>query len=409
MGDEFKKIIDEQNAKAVEVTKLIEQQNQEIKSLGKSREETAKLLDEAGKKLIEIETEKKGLTDRLETLEAEMKRVPASLETREFKSAGQKFIESEEFKATEGGRIETGSVNIGSFFQKTVANSLRGDGDDRAPVFADRVAGFFAEEGERVLTIRDILNVIPTTSNAVEYMKETDDFEKGKAKSQANETAVKTQMKMAFEKVTTAVETISAWLPASRQVLSDSAGLAGYIDTRLRYKVEKEYEDQVLFGTGTSGNLLGIHNTDGVVTVGAPSSGQTQLDHIRRAIARVRVKEYFATAVILNPNDWAEIELLKGSDNRYVWVSVPDGGVQRLWRVPVVDTTAMEEGRFLTGAFGIGAQLHEREGATVRIAEQHSDYFVRNTVVLLGELRAALAVYKASAFCKGVFDSDLST
>lgn len=409
MGDEFKKIIDEQNAKAIEVTKLIEKQNEEIKSLGKSREETAKLLDEAGKKLIEIETEKKGLLDRLETVEAEMKRIPASIEKPEYKSAGQRFVESEEYKSVEGGRLETGSVNIGSFFSKTVANSLRGDGEGRAPVFADRVAGFFAEEGHRIMTLRDIMNVIPTSSNAVVYMKETDDFQKGKAKSQSEETNTKQQMKMAYEKETAPVETISAWLPASRQVLSDSAGLAGYIDTRLRYKVEKEYEDQVLFGTGTSGNLLGIHNTAGVVTVGAPTGSKTAIDLISEAIARCATNEYTATAVIVHPMDWHEIQTLKGSDNRYVITEVYDGRQKLLFYIPVIVTTAMEEGRFLTGAFGMGAQLHEREGATVRIAEQHSDYFVRNTVAILAELRAALTVYKASAFCKGVFDSELST
>jgi HK97 family phage major capsid protein len=345
----------------------------------------------------------------VEKLEAKMARIPEGEPLKVYKSAGQRFVESEEFKsAVAGKKFETGSVEVGSLFRKQINDALVGAGF-AGPVWPDMLPNIVYEEGHRVMTIRDIMNVAPTTSNAISYFKETEDFQKESAKSQKVETATKEQVKMGFEPITTPVETIGAWIPASRQVLSDSAMLQGHIDTRLTYKVLKEYEDQILFGSGVDGELEGIHNYEGVQTVGYPTGDQTALDLLRLAFARVRVNEYFATAVILNPNDWARLELLKGTDDRYVWVSVPDGGQPRIWRVPVVETTAMEEYRFLTGAFGIGAQLFEREGASVRISEHHSDYFVRNAVAILAEMRAALAVYRASAFIKGTFSKDLST
>jgi len=408
---DFKALQDELNASAKKIEALIQTRDEEVKSLGKAKEETAKLLDETGKKLVSLEAEKKSLEEKFDKLEAKFARIPSGSEKKKLLTAGQRFVTSEEFKnAIAAKSLETGAIEVGSLFRKAViADALVGDAEGRAPVFAERVAGLFFDEGQRVLTIRDIMNVSPTMSNAIQYFRETADFAGGSAASQNGETNRKNQMKMAFTPITTPVETISAWLPASRQVLSDSAQLSGHIDNRLTYKVLKKYEDEVLFGTGVDGELTGLHNTEGVETMGAPDEYDTQLDHLRKAFAAVRVNEYFATAVILHPNDWCDIELLKGSDLRYVWVTVPDGGISRIWRVPVVETTAMEEGRFLTGAFGIGAQLWEREGATVRLSEHHSDYFVRNAVAILGEIRAALAVYRPSAFIKGIFSDDLST
>ena len=57
------------------------------------------------------------------------------------------------------------------------------------------------------------------------------------------------------------------------------------------------------------------------------------------------------------------------------------------------------------GAFGTGAQLYDRQQANIRVSEQHSDFFVRNAVVILAEQRLALAVKRPEAFVKDTFNS----
>jgi len=81
------------------------------------------------------------------------------------------------------------------------------------------------------------------------------------------------------------------------------------------------------------------------------------------------------------------------------------GGEPKVWRMPLVDTPAIDEGTALVGAFGTGAQLYDREEASIRISEQHSDFFVRNAIVILAEQRLALAVKRPEAFVKVSFDS----
>jgi HK97 family phage major capsid protein len=115
---------------------------------------------------------------------------------------------------------------------------------------------------------------------------------------------------------------------------------------------------------------------------------------------------YEPTGIVLHPNDWEDIELTKDLQGQYlVAVSVAMGGEPRVWRMPVIDTPAMTEGTALVGAFGSGAQLYDREQASIRISEQHSDFFIRNAIVVLAEQRLALAVKRPEAFVKVTFDS----
>ena len=139
---------------------------------------------------------------------------------------------------------------------------------------------------------------------------------------------------------------------------------------------------------------------------GQPAQLPSKADAIRRAATLAFLAYYEPTGVVLHPNDWEDIELAKDTNGQYlVAVSVALGGEPKLWRIPVVETPAIPEGTALVGAFGTGAQLYDREQASIRISEQHSDFFVRNAIVVLAEQRLALAVKRPEAFVKVNFDN----
>jgi HK97 family phage major capsid protein len=386
----------------------LESQNSRVKSAIDTATKSAERIAKAEEVLEKLEAEKKDWEGRLSEMEAKSKRPGYGSAEQTFKATpGMRFLMSDEVKSAAGGRMNsTGAVDIGDFFGlKTVTV---GDTGDRAPVYSERVPELFYDPGQRMMTLRDIMNIGVTNSNAIDYFLEKDFVESG-AKSQNGEGGTKAQLAMQFEKKTAPVETIAAWIPVSRQVLDDQPQLQNHIDNRLAYAVNRELERQAIFGDGVSGELLGIHNTPGVQTIGAPAGTNTIIDHLRLAFAAVRASEYQATGVILNPEDWATLELTKGSDKHYIWASNPEGFGPRVWRVPVIESTVMEPGRFLTGAFGLGAQLWDRQATTIRISDSHSDNFIKNVNVVLAELRMALTVYRPKAFVKGVFNSTLST
>ena len=97
------------------------------------------------------------------------------------------------------------------------------------------------------------------------------------------------------------------------------------------------------------------------------------------------------------------MEVLKNTTENYIWVSVNDGGVARMWRVPVVESDAITAGTFLVGAFKLGAQIWDRTGPSVRISEHHASYFIQNMIAILAEERYALTIYRPGAFVTGSF------
>ena len=74
-----------------------------------------------------------------------------------------------------------------------------------------------------------------------------------------------------------------------------------------------------------------------------------------------------------------------------------------LWGLPVVATQSMASGKFLAGAFQLGAQIFDRMDAMVEISTEDDQNFRKNLVTVLAEERLALAVYRPEAFVKGDF------
>jgi HK97 family phage major capsid protein len=187
--------------------------------------------------------------------------------------------------------------------------------------------------------------------------------------------------------------------------------LRSIIDNELLYGLRLTEDTQILSGSGTGEDLAGILNNSSVQTYSWSSGAttpvaDTKADAVRRAATLAYLAYYEPTGIIVNPNDWEDIELTKNSQGTYLLaISVAGGAESRIWRIPVIDTPAIASGTALIGAFGTGAQLYDREAASIRISEQHSDFFVRNAVVVLAEERLALAVKRPESFVKVTFDA----
>ena len=113
------------------------------------------------------------------------------------------------------------------------------------------------------------------------------------------------------------------------------------------------------------------------------------------------LSNYEASAFVMHPTNWYAAMLLKDTQGRYLF-SDPQSMVQpRVWAKPVVASQTQTVDRFLAGAFDLGAQIWDKEDATVRISENVSDHFLRNLVVVLCESRLALTIYRSTAFVYG--------
>jgi HK97 family phage major capsid protein len=355
------------------------------------------------------------------------------LSSREIKSIGQMFLESAEFKALNGGR---NGANMAAPWQ--VAASLTSgynvkdvySGLPTTDVTGSRLGSFGTVQRDPMVTppmrtkrVRDLFPTRTTNAAVIEYFRQLGftTLQAGHGTNSASSVAernagntafgIKPQSSFAFVGEQAPVRTLAHWEAAHRNVLADEPQLRSIIDNELMYGLRLLEDNQILNGDGVGENLLGVLNTPNIQEY-AWSSGavtpvpDTKADALRRAATLSFLAYYEPSGIVVHPNDWEDIELTKDANGQYlIAVSVAMGGEPRVWRMPIVDTPAMTEGTALVGAFGTGAQLYDREQASIRISEQHSDFFVRNAIVILAEQRLALAVKRPEAFVKVDFDN----
>ena len=276
--------------------------------------------------------------------------------------------------------------------------------NDQPLVPAERVPGIITPAEQR-LTIRDLLPQARASSNLIEFASESAYTSGARPQGDVSpvghgEGEAKAEAAFTFALANAPVVTIAHWVPASRQVLSDATMLQGHLSGRLVYGLKLEEEQELLTGTGAAGELNGINNQAAAFSYGV--TNQTILDTLLKAILQVSLSNYEASAFVLHPIDWFNAMLLKDTTNRYLFSDPQSMVAPRVWAKPVVATQTQTLGRFTAGAFSLGAQIWDKEDATVRISENVNDHFIRNMVAILAEERLALTVYRSSAFVYGL-------
>lgn len=387
---ELKALNEALSRRDTEIKTWCEKASEEFKHIGKSNTETIQALHQLAEGGMETQA-------RLLEVEQKLARRGNDTDTPVSHSIGAHFTDCEDFK-----HLAAKGRGIARLSLKSVTNITsihNGTGGVGVGIRPERLAGITAEP-DRPMTIRDLIMSGRTASNAIEYVRESGFQNKA---AMVAEGMPKPQSDLSFELVTTTVKTLAHWVRASKQVLADLPMLQSYIDGRLRYGLMYVEEQQLLAGDGTGQNLLGLIPQATPFNEALCGNDDTPIDVLRRAILQTRIAEYRASAIVLNPVDWAGIELQKDSTGQYLWVNVSTGGEPKMWRLPVVDTNAMPVGQFMVGAFDMAAQVFDREDANVEVSTEDSDNFTKNMVTIRAEERLALAVFRPQSFVYGCF------
>lgn len=344
--------------------------------------------------LKDLQGEIKKATERADEIERKANR--AGLfggGTPEAKTAADLFKDSAEFKSV-GSRGGKGIVGVQLKAITTPAAST-----PRGPLTTVQQADMVARV-DRPLMVRNLIPVGQTASQLIEYPI---------AGPLVNNAAIVPETQLKPESATSwsvgqaPVVTIAHWIPVSKQVYDDVAMLRSYLDSELRIGLEQVEENEILLGAGTTGHMNGLYTQRTPYSPAGIPTDPTIVDHIRWAKLQVRKSYFPATAVVMNPEDWAEIELAKDANGAYLHAAVTTGAEPRLWGMRVVESDALAAGTFLVGAFALAAKIWDREQANVQISSEDRDNFVKNMLTLRGEERLALTVTRPSAFVGGAF------
>ncbi len=248
--------------------------------------------------------------------------------------------------------------------------------------------------------IRSLLNIGRTTSSSVEYARQT--LRTNNAAVVAENT-LKAESNYAWGKADALVRTIAHWVPVSRNTLEDAAQLQTELDSELRYGLDIAEDEELLNGDGTGEHLDGLRANATAYAAPFAIDDETPIDTLRLSLLQLELQEYAGDGFILNPMEWARIELTKNQFGGYIFANVLQLAGPTLWGRTVVSTTAMDQGDFMTGEFGVAATIYDRMDAEVAFSTEDRDNFVKNMITARAEKRLAIGVKRPAALVDGTF------
>lgn len=249
---------------------------------------------------------------------------------------GDVFVKSQGYQkiadpAARGSRWSSGPVEVkATLLEGTLASPGTGGALVQTDVRPGITPTLF-----QPLTVADVIPAAPTASNKVRVLVET--VASAGSIGVVAEGAEKPEASLEFDEVDEPVKKIASFLPVSDELLSDSPSIQSYLNSRLSLFFRTEEEQQLLNGAGNNLNFLGLlgrvpaANRFVVSTADAPNAA----DHIYEALTVARESHLEPDAIILNPVDWADLRLLKDSQENYIGgspfgVGSPEPG-ETLW------------------------------------------------------------------------------
>jgi HK97 family phage major capsid protein len=195
---------------------------------------------------------------------------------------------------------------------------------------------------------------------------------------------------------------IAGFFDISSESMMDVPQWESYLINTLFQLIMKVENTAILYGTVSSSlGIQGWSTQSGILTHNASSdpSGSTNLDSLELAINQLRVQSgVYATPnlCIMSPTTWSATRRLKSTIGDYIAGNPLSDPVTSVWSVPVVTTTAANDGdAFLVDSHKMGSIL-VRQGI-----ETHMGYsgegLINNILTIVGEERLTLATVIPSA------------
>lgn len=197
------------------------------------------------------------------------------------------------------------------------------------------------------------------------------------------EKGVKPPAEWAPSVVPATLDNIAVYTQLTRQMIEDAGAVRSLIDTGLRREVmlKEELEAAAALVAAT------LPTADG---------GGDLLAGIRVGIATVQGAGYNPTAALINPMDWADLDV-----HLLDHQSVGEAAIHsNYWGLRLISSPAQPAGTVTVGDFNSGVQHYVRSGVALYVTDSHADTFLSNVFTLLAERRTKTLVTRPEALCE---------
>lgn len=220
---------------------------------------------------------------------------------------------------------------------------------------------------------------VTTSSNAVQWLTWTPDPAAPAAIVPEGE--LKPEASMVPTIASDSLDTIAHHKGITRQALEDIPQIRSIVEGRLRQGILVKLEQEIAAAL--------------VAATLPTASGATLLEAIRVGVGTVQAAGYASpNAVLLNPADWAALDVAT------IGNAGGASGQSSFWGVRPIASPTQPAGTATVGDFTEGVVLFSRGTIDVFMTDSHADYFVRNILLLLAEVRALATVPVPAALCE---------
>jgi len=193
---------------------------------------------------------------------------------------------------------------------------------------------------------------------------------------------VKNKVDFDWKKNTSTAKKVADYIKASDEMLTDISFMAAAIDNELRYLINAKTSSEILLGDGTGDNLKGIATYAQAYTLTTiETTTPTVFDVLQAMATQITTNNGIATHAVLNPIDYTNMGISKGTNGYYV---VVNGMVQALPFI-VVQHNQMPVGQVLVADM-TKAIVRNYKPFTIEYGWENDD-FTKNFVTVRGERR----------------------
>lgn len=225
---------------------------------------------------------------------------------------------------------------------------------------------------------------ISVSTNAIEYIAWT---KKAGGAAKVAEKAAKPSAEYGPTVTSTTLDTLAVYTQLTRQLMEDQAAVSSAINNELRREILRAEEAEAAAVLAAA-----------VLPVAAVVAGTSLMGSIRVGMATVQEAGYSPNAVLLNPMDWAEIDLALFS-SMILGPGGPSAGISP-WGLSPISASSQPAGTATVGDFRAGVQHYTRSNVQLFVTDSHADTFLSNVFTLLAERRSKTAVVRPAALCE---------
>lgn len=316
-------------------------------------------------------------------------------------SIGNQFVKSASFKSfdnTRRSRLVTACKGVST---TTAGNSIT-QSSAVAPQFN---AGVVAPV-ESELNVERLIPHLPTQSDTVQFICGGELTNNAAVAPQNTKKGESTVAAPALKKCD--ILTFAHFTKITKQLADDASALAEYINHKMFYGLQSKIEQQIIVGNGTN-ELSGLLNTGNhtdktaEIIAGLPTNNATLLDFLLIAVHKMKATGVNPECILLNPENFLQLSLLKDSDGKYLLGAPTVGAVATLWGIPVITSNSVTKDKYIIANFTLGATIYDRQEITLEMSDSDGDNFQYNLFTLRVERRLGLAVEHPEAIWGGDF------